>query len=289
MLMFMSWITPRQVGMKIFALLGKTASKIFGHDRRKALRNLAIAFPEAPPMVRKAMMLAMYKTLGENIYEFLNLKGNKGRQIASLIDTVEGEEHLRDAIADGNGIIAITGHIGCWELLAAYLVSQGHSISVVARQLRDDKWQEWVESVRSSLGISMIDRDSGAREMIKVLRNKEILGVLMDQKTRVSGYFVPFFNKPAHTPSGVAKLAAMSGAKIVPMAIYMTPGYRHIIRILEPISFPHDAQDRSAAVEAVTAACSKAIEDLIRSDPKQWIWWHDRWANVQEEVVHEVV
>lgn len=259
---------------------------IFRHDRRKALSNLSIAFPEAPMMMREAVVIAMYKTLGQNIYEFLNLKGTAAGRIESLVDSVEGEEHLRSAVDEGKGIIAMTGHIGCWELLAAYLVSRGHSVSVVARRLRDSKWQEWVESIRSSLGVSIIDRDKGAREMLDVLRNRGILGVLMDQNTKVSGCHVPFFNRPAHTSSGVAKLAAISGAKIVPMAIYITPDFRHVIRMLEPISFPAGNPDKARAIESVTAACAKAIEDLIRLDPKQWIWWHDRWAGTPKEAIH---
>ena len=150
--------------MKLFSHLGKIASKIFGVDRRKAMQNLSIAFPEAPAMVRRAMTTAMYKTLGQNVFEFLKLKGISERRIQSLVESVDGEEHLRRAAAEGKGVIAITGHIGCWELLAAYLVSRGYSVSVVARRLRDDKWQQWVESIRTSLKISIIDRDNGARE-----------------------------------------------------------------------------------------------------------------------------
>jgi len=287
-LILLARVCPRRCGMKLFSMLGKTAGVIFRHDRRKALSNLSIAFPETPGMMREAMVRAMYKTLGENIYEFLNLKGITGKRIDSLIDAVEGEEHLRNAFDGGKGIIAITGHIGCWELLAAYLVRRGYSVSVVARRLRDGKWQEWVESIRSSLGITMIDRDDGARQMLDVIRSGGILGVLMDQNTKGRGHFVPFFNKPAHTSLGTAKLAAISGAKIVPMAIYLTPDYKHIVRILEPISIPDGGPDKSRAVEAVTAACARAVEDLIRFDPKQWIWWHDRWARRQNEMMHDV-
>jgi KDO2-lipid IV(A) lauroyltransferase len=277
LLILIARATPRRVGMKLFSVLGRTAAMIFRHDRRKAMHNLSIAFPKAPAKMREAMMFAMYKTLGQNIYEYLNLQGSPAGRIESRIDSVENGHYLRDALDAGKGVIAITGHIGCWELLAAYLVSRGHSVSVVARQLRDDKWQEWVGSIRSSLGVSTIIRDNGAREMLDVLRNRGILGVLMDQNTRLSGYYVPFFGRPAHTSSGAAKLAAISGAPIVPMAIYLSPDAKHVVRVLKPIDFPAGCADKARAIESVTAACAGAIEELIRLDPKQWIWWHDRW------------
>ncbi|NIM20352.1 MAG: hypothetical protein GTO51_08995 [Candidatus Latescibacteria bacterium] len=277
-LILLARILPRRLGMKVFSALGRAASHVFQTDRRKAMENLSIAFPETAPMLRAAITRAMYITLGENIYEFFNLEGSSRGRIKGLVDTIEGEPFLRDAFNEGKGVIAITGHIGCWELLGAHLVSRGYPVTVVARSLQERKWQKRIQAIRSSVGVASIDRDSSAREMLKPLRRGEILGVLMDQKTRVSGLFVPFFNKPAHTPSGVAKLSAISGAKIVPMAIYMDSNSKHLIRILEPISPPPRRGDREKGIRNVTSACSQAIEKLIRYDPKQWIWWHDRWS-----------
>ncbi len=267
--------------MRLFAILGQAASRIFKKERRKAVRNLSIAFPESSPLLQGAMVRSMFRTLGRNIYEFLNLEGTSVNYVGSLVQGIEGEAYLADAYAEEKGVIAITGHIGCWELLAAYLVSRGYPVTVVARALRIEKWQKRLQAIRSSVGVKMIDRDGGARGMLEVLQRKEILGVLIDQRTSVSGMFVPFFNRPAHTSSGVAKLACLSGAKIVPMAIYMTERCRHVIRILEPISPPARLGEREAEIEEITAACSRSIETLIRLDPKQWLWFHDRWPETE--------
>ncbi len=250
------------------------------------MENMTVAFPNSAPLLRAAMIRAMYRTLGANVYEFLNIEGASRSRIESLIEDIEGESFLVDALKEGKGIIAITGHIGCWELLGAYLVSRGYTVSVVAKSLSQAKWQERLETIRFSVGVKTINRDSGAREMLQALRNGEILGILIDQNTRVNGLYVPFFKKLAHTPSAVAKLAIFSGARIVPMAIYLNSRGKHVVRILEPITSPDASTDRAKAVEAITAECSLAIETLIRYDPKQWIWWHDRWPQKEQMEVN---
>ena len=100
--------------------------------------------------------------------------------------------------------------------------------------------------------------------------------MLIDQHTRVDGIYVPFFSRPAHTPTGVARLAQTTGAPILPMAIYMTERRRHMIRILPPIE-ANTAGNREEEVARITGLCSLAIEELIRFDPKQWVWFHKRW------------
>ena len=110
-----------------------------------------------------------------------------------------------------------------------------------------------------------------------MLRNNGIIAALIDQHTRVSGVYVPFFDKPAHTPTGVARLALTTGTPILPMAIYMTKARRHAIRILPAIEPPHDIADKDEQTEILTERCSRAVEELIRYDPKQWVWFHRRW------------
>jgi KDO2-lipid IV(A) lauroyltransferase len=270
---------PRRAGMKLFTLLGAAASRIFKEDRSIAVRNLSTAFPDSPAIIHSAIVDAMYRTIGKNIYEFLNVQDSSKERLHSIIDKIEGESYLRQTFQEGRGIIAITGHIGCWELLGAHLVSRGYPVSVVARSLSQDKWQDAIESIRASVGVETINRDSGARAMLRSLRKGRILGVLMDQHTRVKGVYVPFFGHPAHTTIAVAKLAMISGAIILPMAIYINSRNKHVVRVLAPIDANREGLVRKDAVRVVTGECSQAIEKLIRYDPKQWIWWHDRWPN----------
>jgi len=270
-------ILPRDVGLRVFGALGGLAGMVLRKDRRRAVANLEIAFPEMPRKIRDAMVGAMFKALGRNAYEFLTLEGSSGERISGLVEKVEGAEHLDAARRSGRGLIAITGHIGCWELLAAYFANNGYDVNVIGRELWDRRINERVVRIRRSVGYRTIDRDSGGKEMMRILRNGGIVAVLIDQHTRVAGVYVPFFERPAHTPVGVAKLALATGAVILPMAIHMTRKGRHVIRIMPAVEVEDGGGDRETLAEEITARCSLAIEDLIRHDPKQWVWFHRRW------------
>jgi KDO2-lipid IV(A) lauroyltransferase len=282
---------PRRAGLAVFSALGSTASHLFRKDRQRALDNLASAFPETPGPVRDALAAAMFKTLGRNFFEFLNLEGSSRERLGGLVERVVGREHLDGTMAAGKGLIVITGHIGCWELLAGYFASRGYPVNVVGRELWERRLNERLLTIRESMGYRTIDRDSGGKEMIRALRDKQVVAVLIDQHTRVSGIYVPFFNRPAHTPVGIAKLAVATGAPILPMAIYIRRNGRHEIRILPPVESPGRAADKEEQIEELTRRCSGAVEELVRYDPTQWVWFHNRWRSnggkgSDDEVVH---
>ncbi|UCH83147.1 MAG: lysophospholipid acyltransferase family protein [Candidatus Latescibacterota bacterium] len=284
---------PRGLGFRVFSAMGTTASRLFKKDRDRAIRNLAMAFPEAPEPVTNALASAMFKSLGKNFFEFLNLEGSSKQRVTGLVEHVGGMENLDAALTKDAGLIVITGHIGCWELLAAYFSQQGYPLCVVGRELWEKRINERLIKIRESMGYRTIDRDSGGKEILRLLRDKKIIAVLIDQHTRVSGIYVPFFNRPAHTPTGVAKLAIKTGAPILPMAIYMRDNGRHEVRILPALEPPTPASAANEAqkqVENLTRECSHAIETLVRFDPKQWVWFHNRWRHSEErETGHALV
>ncbi len=275
---------PRSAGFKIFSAMGSAAGYLLRRDRRRAIDNLEIAFPDMPLSFRKAITNAMFRSLGRNAYEFLTLEGSSKAKLLRLVERVEGQEHLDEAWGRQKGLIAITGHIGCWELLAAYFVQRGYKVNVVGRELWEKRLNSDLLRVRESMGYRTIDRSTGGREMLRILRDRSVVAVLIDQHTRVDGIYVPFFNRPAHTPTGVARLAQATGVPIVPMAIYMTEPGKHLIRILPAIE-SDGLEDRQREIEAVTEKCSRAIEELVRFDPKQWVWVHQRWRDEEKAKV----
>jgi len=251
---------PPRAGRELFAQLGATAGRLARRDLDRAVANLAIAFPDAPLPVRRAMASAMCKQLGRNAFELLRLEGATPDAVKSRVSRVEGLENFDRALARGKGIVVVTGHIGCWELLPAYFVAMGYPVTVVGRRMSQAR----------------LNRDDHPRPMFDVLSRGEILGVLIDQHTRVAGIWVPFFGRPAHTPTAVAKLAIATGAAIVPMALYLERSGTHVVRVLPEVTV-RNSGSREADVRQITEDASRAVEDLIRLDPSQWVWFHRRW------------
>jgi KDO2-lipid IV(A) lauroyltransferase len=282
---------PHRLGLSAFAALGAVGARVFERDRRRAIENLAVAFPEVPAPIREALARATFRALGRNIFEALRLSGMPPEKIRERVARVEGMQHFVDAYRAGKGIVVATGHIGCWELMPAYFVSIGYPVSVVARRMKSERLNTKLNTMRALAGVLSVDRDEKPRRMLEILRRGEILGILIDQHTSVAGMYVPFFDRPAYTPTAVAKMALATGATILPMGIYLARNGRHVVRVAPPIPVDRawrDAAGKDVVVRALTAECSLAVERLIRLDPTQWVWFHHRWREPKEEAGAEV-
>jgi KDO2-lipid IV(A) lauroyltransferase len=277
MLILCTRVLPRRAGLSFFAFLGSLAFELYRTDRARAIRNLARAFPDCDPMIVTAMARGSFTALGRNAYEALRLTYISKPKIAELC-TVEGEEHLAQACRAGRGVIALTGHIGCWELLALFFATKGYKVNVVYRDQRDKRLDEMIVGMRRRHGIPSIPRGASAVSAFRVLKRGEILAMLIDQNIDVDGTYVPFFGIPAHTPRGAAAFALRSGAPIVPLAIHMQPGGRHHITVLPALEPPPEELSEDDRIDDYTRRCSDAVESLIRISPQQWVWFHDRWG-----------
>ncbi len=277
---------PWRFSVQIGGLLGILAFYVLGRERKRSFEGLRIAFGnEKSDRALTEISRKNFCNLGKGLIEILNLKSLKNSRLESLI-TIEGEEYLKEAQAAGNSIILITGHIGNWELMAAALSIQGYRLHVIATPLYDPRIDEVVVQLRAGYNIETISRGtpSSSRKILNVLRSKEILGLLIDQDTKVDGVFVNFFNRKAHTPAGAAQLALRSDATTMMCFVTRLPGDRHRITIEKPMRL-YRSGDRIKDIEANTAMFTSRIEKHIKEYPDQWVWMHRRWKTQPQEAV----
>ena len=263
---------PLRAGRALGNAVGVVAWHVLRGERRKALRHIAMAFPEWSEAERRRTIKRMFRHLGVTLFEMLWLPNLNDRTRATTT-TIENAEASIEAVRQGKGIIGITGHCGNWEWLAACSASL-IPLTVIQRERRERGLGELVESLRKAAGILTIDRGSGdsAREMIRAIRGQRMLAFLLDQNIRAESVKVPFFGRPALTPIGPAKLAIRAETPVV--CIFITRdanGIQHI-RYNDPIR-PKRGDDPVA----LTAEITRQIEAHIRAVPDQWVWMHDRW------------
>jgi Kdo2-lipid IVA lauroyltransferase/acyltransferase len=258
---------PLRFSHAIGIALGHLGWHVLWRDRRRALANIAAAFPEWPPRRRRATIRAMFHHLGMTLVEMLWLP-NLDAATCARTTTFEGLENLRP----GEGMIGITGHCGNWEWIA-HAIALRTPVTVLHRERDEPEMNRFITSLRANAGITTIDRGSTAagREMIRALRSGSILAFLIDQNIRAESVKVPFFGRPALTPIGPARLAVRMGVPITRMFGERRGGKLHI-RILEPILVSQDDDPI-----ALTARLTADIEAQIRRVPEQWVWMHDRY------------
>jgi KDO2-lipid IV(A) lauroyltransferase len=153
-------------------------------------------------------------------------------------------------------------------------------VTVLATRLKDSRLNNLLLSLRRSTGLSVVERSKGLRRAFRCLKKGEVLGVVIDQDTSVESVIVDFMGEPTKTPVGPVKLAARTGATIVPLAMLMTDKGDYELEVSKPISISGDDTDLEQDVER----CSKAVEQFIRKEPTQWVWMHKRWKSVKSSM-----
>lgn len=274
-LMLIARAFPRSVMLGLFGGLGAASFVILRRDRIRTEVNLSLAFPQRSRQDIRALARRVYVDLGRNCVDVFRLGALKWQDLRTFV-RVENVACFDEALSRGKGVIAVTGHIGCWELLGAHFSMLGYPLAVIARPLRDPRLELLIDGLRRSKGMKPISRMSNVKTAYSWLKDGGVLGVLIDQDTSVKGVFCDFFGRKAFTPAGPAYLALRTGAAIVPMAIQMEEDGTQVVRVKSPIAIP-EVSDTETCVKKVMQECTNAIEDYVRQRPTQWVWMHDRW------------
>ncbi len=277
-------LIPLGPALRIGGAGGALAYHLFGGTRRLALRHLALAFPEKPEAERREIARRMFVHLGRSAMEITSIASYDARLTEYIRE--RDPAPLRTALARGKGIVFVTGHLGNWELMARLVARVGAPVSAVAKRGGDERLMGLIEAWRAGGGVTTLWREdpSTARALLRVFKQGHVLGILVDQDTKVQGIWVPFFGRPAYTPRAPADLALRSGAPILVGTSHRPterPGDGLVFEVTEVPYDPAPA-DREAEVSRITAACQAVMEDAIRRHPADWVWMHERWKSQPE-------
>ncbi len=188
----------------------------------------------------------------------------------------EDEACLKAALAEGKGALVVTAHLGNWELLAQRLVATGHEAVTLARKSPNPYIGRWLLARREAGGLMTLNRGGAQtiRGMLAALRRGALLGVLIDQDTKVDTVHVPFFGAPAATPVAAAKLVLRRQIPVLAVFIHrVCTGHQLRVR---RVALPVEG-DRQEQVVALTADLTAHIEAAVRDSPEEWVWFHERW------------
>ncbi len=236
--------------------------------RRTAERNLAFALPEAD---RDAVIGGVFRSIARLLVTFARFPSIRRENAGDWI-RCEGAEHYEKAMRDGRGVLFATAHLGNWELSAYAHALLAAPMNVVVRPLDNPLIDRLVERRRAGSGNRPIFKKVYARAILKALAANEAVGILIDQNASSdTGVFIDFFGMPACSGAGFAKLAARSGAAVIPgFALWLENERRYVLRFYPPVPMTGDAERDTQTLQA-------QLEAVIRQYPDQWLWIHRRW------------
>jgi KDO2-lipid IV(A) lauroyltransferase len=244
--------------------------------RRVAYRNLAMALPELDERQRAAITDGIFRSIARILVAFARFPAIR-KETAGRWIRCEGLEHVEKARRAGRGILFATAHMGNWELSAYAHGLLTEPMSVVARPLDNPLIDRLVERRRALAGNRVVMKKDFARVILKALAANESVGILIDQNASPeNGCFVDFFGVKACASTGLAKLAAHSGAAVIPgFALWSEAEGRYILRFYPAVPMSGDAARDTQAFES-------KLEEVIRAHPDQWLWIHRRWKTRPE-------
>ncbi len=239
--------------------------------RRAAMRNLEMAMPQLSAAERREIADGVFSSIariGLSVARFPSIhRGNLSQWIRC-----EGSEHFHDALRAGRGVLFATAHLGNWELSAFAHALLEQPMNVVVRPFDNPALDRMVEARRALSGNSILSKRDLARPILRALQANQAVGILIDQNAAASeGIFVEFFGIPACASAAFVKLAARSGAAVIPgFALWSPEERRHVLRFYPPVPITDDAARDTQAVQS-------QLESVIRAHPDQWLWVHRRW------------
>lgn len=187
--------------------------------------------------------------------------------------SLENWELVQNELDAGRGIVFMTPHLGCFEIVAQEIALRTE-LMVMYRPPKKEALKPLIEGARARKNLLLAPATmSGVRMLAKFLKKGQPVGVLPDQVPQEGeGVWATFFGRPAYTMTLPAKLAQLGDATVIITYAERLPGGRgYVVRFV-----PFDGSlDGDSAAQA--QAINSAMERLIVRSPSQYYWSYNRY------------
>jgi KDO2-lipid IV(A) lauroyltransferase len=267
---------PVAVSTRIARVFGSFFYFFMPKRRQEALSNLGRAFKDSIPLSeKKKLARESFCNIATSVMELFRTPYMLKQ--ASKRFEIEGTEHMDRALAKGKGVVFVVAHLGSWEYLEFLFFLRDYRCTVVVREIKNPYIYRWLQDLRQQTRIRSIDRVGSVKEVLRSLKRNELVAILIDQWAGRDGLWTDFFGEKTSTTSLPVRLAATTGAALVPgYCIRTTPGqYKIILKPEVSVDFQREDYEMET-----TERLNRQLEEEIRRHPSQWIWTHRRWKGI---------
>ncbi|MBI4560197.1 MAG: hypothetical protein HY706_21605 [Candidatus Hydrogenedentes bacterium] len=265
---YLSLPAKRRVGR----LLGRAAYYLIPRVRTVGRANLDLAYGNQLSEQEKARIL---KRAAEN----LGIVAAEFTAIPEMTqECVSQQVRLEDAELwdTSKGVLVIGAHLGNWEWMGSTLQAYGCRTAAITRPFDDPVLDAYVERIRRSPGVITVSKHGAGNEMLRLLREGYVVGVLIDQSPRDNAVPVRFFGQPCWGTIAPVMAAVRARVPIHAVRMVRQPDGRYLLHFSPPIETVRTDDLRKDLVEN-SQRCQDVIEAFVRENPDQWLWFHRRW------------
>ncbi len=269
-------ILPFPVSISIGRNMGRLLSWIPGKAKKIATINVHRCFPELTTAQVKRRVNLHFQSIGIGLIEMGMCWWAAEKKLSSRT-SIEGLDHLKKVLEGQQGAILLTAHLTTIEI-GGTLINHYTPTGVMYRDQKNILFNALMVRARERNCPDLIHRNN-IKLVLRYLRKHQAVWYAPDQNYSGSqSVFANFFGIPAATTSATARLAARTGACVLPfyqVRLENNKGYKIVIR--PPLeNFPQ------GDIQKDTATVNLAIENIVRAAPDQYLWSHRRFKNRPE-------
>lgn len=262
---------PLSLGRSLGSLLGVLNYRLNTRMATTTRANIRLCYPQLDAEKQEHLIKASLKETCSSAAETSAVWLRESEWVFDKILKVHNQALLDDALASGQGLILIAPHLGNWEV-AGYHVSKFCKLTSLYQPPAFPELEAIMSKSREKTGASVVPTTNrGIAQLLKILRNNGVTGILPDQVPDPSGgCYAPFFGNNALTMTLLNNLRKRSGAKVIGIfAKRVKNGFEiHI----EPAAEGIDSDDELTAVTAL----NQTVENLVGMAPEQYQWEYKR-------------
>ena len=264
------------VGIKFSRIISENIMVVLGpifRSKKIIIKNLSIAFPNFNENEKKQILKDMWINYGRIFAEYMFIKNFRQGSIGERNINIENQYILENVKKDSKPVIFISGHFNNFELMAMQIEKLGIDLAAVYRPLNNKFLNPLMESIRKKyICKKQIKKGiSGTKELLLNFKKGTSIALMIDQRVS-EGIRVDLFNEKALTTTIPAQFIKKFGAKIIPVHIERINVEKFNITFQDPIKFSKDTN-----IESITYKLNNILEEMIKKNPSQWIWSHNRW------------
>lgn len=260
---------PRRLQYSLGRQLGRLLYWLLPGRRHVARTNLKLCFPEWDDAQREQQLRAVFQNNAIGVMETAMAWWAQPAPLQAVTHCV-GEQHIRDAVEAGKGVILMGGHYSALDL-GATLVKPYSDFECVYRPHNNALFDYWINRGRMRCATGLLHH-ADMRGIVRSLRRGTVVWFAPDQDQGPKhSIYAPFFNVPAATVTSTARLARMTGAAVIPLAFHRCDDGGYEVEFGAPLERFPSGDDVADAGQV-----NMALEQMIRKYPAQYMWVHRR-------------
>ncbi len=268
-------LLPIRAGYSVAKFIAILQFRFSKKDREVVLDNLRAVLKTDDEAVYRRVGKEVFINFAKYLVDFFRFSKLDKNYIASNVKFV-GKDNLDKALRRGKGVIALTAHLGNYELGGAIVALCGYPFNAVALDHQNKLVNNFFIRQRQVAKINVIAMGAALKKCYKCLTRGEVLALLGDRDFTNHGIRVKFFGRDTSIPKGPAVLSLRTGALIVPTFIIRTPDDTFQFTFEKPISY-NTTDDFEDDVRRIIESYLKVIEEHVRKYPSQWFMFRRFW------------